>query len=59
MSWFVYFGWSIFGAVAAGTIGSILLIGKEREPISPEDAVLQMLLGIGVLIWVYIAITKG
>lgn len=29
MSWFVYFGWSIFGAVAAGTIGSILLKGRN------------------------------
>lgn len=59
MNWFIVSGWAILITHALGTILDIANIGKEREPITPEQAAVIIPLQVLVFVWIYVAITGG
>lgn len=47
MSWFL---WLLAAYFAANLLGSIALVGKRREPITPGGAVVLVILYAGIIV---------
>lgn len=42
----------LIGLLIFGSIGSILMVGQPRQPKTPGDAVIEVFINVGLIIWI-------
>ena len=59
MNWFIFFGWVIFGLYGFGMLAKVAMIGKPKEPVTPNEAIVTIIFHALIMWWLLKAIELG